>query len=189
MFKILENHNVMQNAVFKRDSGHNTIMVKPSPSEMRFARNWFHFYLVLVGVPAFVLATIISIRENPVLTEIPEGYEPLPWEYEKHAVSRFCSRYLFYPLEREFEAFLGLHEYNAEARILSMLGKKIDSVMKFYNDHRSKNFIPSFGADYVRKGRDEYGRSDEVSALPNTMFEPAFDSDTKLVPVEGYSKV
>lgn len=177
----------MQNAVFKRGSGHNTITVSPSTWDFKFARNWIHFYALLIGIPLSVVSTIINIRANPELTEVPEGYEPLPWEYQKHPVQRFMCKHFYYPLEREHEAWLGFQEYKAEHKILRNLAKKIDTVMKFYNDHRSRNFTPGLGGDYIRTGRDEWAYFPNfMISMTGEHYDDAFDPERPVIPTEGY---
>ena len=160
--------------------------IKPSNYITKHALNQIHFYLLLLGVPVTVILTIINIRANPELIEIPDGYEPRHWEYYKHPISRWIARYLYYPMETEYEARLGLQEWKAEAKIASKVSDRVDRVMKFYNDHRSANFTPGMGAEYIRKGRASY-----ESALPATIMMPGhvYDeaySDSTMIPVEGY---
>lgn len=161
--------------------------IAPTVFESRYLRNWLHFYLLILGIPLAVFTTIINIRANPVLTEVPEDYQPRHWEYYKHPVQRFLARYQAYPLEKEHELKMSLAEWRSEQAILFRLSKECEKVMKFYNDHRSKHFRPHIGADYIRQGRELWTATlDNVSGYHGHMYEVAHDPKRTVVPVEGY---
>ena len=181
-----QNRAQLQNAMPKRCGGHNTMMIKPTAYDSRFLRNWWHFYVLLIGIPTAVITVIINIRANPELIEIPEGYEPRHWEYYKHPVSRWVAKNMYYPMELEHELIMAHQEYKSEAKILRKLASKVDRVMRFYNDHRSKYFTPAIGADYIRKGREEWsGSITAVIGQPSEVYEEAYKDNT-VIAVEGF---
>ena len=161
--------------------------IRPSSTDWTIIKNWTHFYLILGFIPAAVITTIISIRANPELSEVPDGYEPRHWEYFKHPISRWLAKYFYYPYEQDHESFMGLKEHLSEEDIILKIIAKAEKVMSFYNDHRSSYFSVQH-ADYYRIGREEanyivpYHRTE----MAHRTYDIAYDPDTQLIPVEGY---
>lgn len=174
------------NIVNKRWSGHNTMDIRPSNADWKFAKNWFHFYALLGLIPVGIMTTILSIRDNPELSEVPDGYEPRHWEYFKHPLTRFAARYLIVSDEKDEEMIMGCLEYNSEKELLKKLAYRVEKVMSFYNDHRSKFFEPTF-ADYFRIGREHgfAGVFFEQSEL-GEYRDMAYDPNLDLIPTEGF---
>lgn len=170
----------------KRQSGHNVMEIKPSNYEWKYLKNAAHFWFLLGAVPMSVIATIINIRANPELTEIPEGYEPRHWEYYKHPVSRFLAKYFYVPMELEHEMFMSFADLTSENQIMQDIKNNVERVMRFHNDHRSRYFRPFFG-EYYRIGRDEsmYGVN-FMSSAEGHFYDYAHDPAITQVPVEGY---
>jgi NADH dehydrogenase (ubiquinone) 1 beta subcomplex subunit 5 len=183
----LGNHGLGQRLIItKRWSGHNAMEITPSNIDMKFTTNWMHFYIIIGAVPVAVITTIINIKANPELSEIPEGYEPRHWEYFKHPITRFMAKYLYNPNELEREIMLGFKQDMSHEEIMKKVSQKCEKVMKFYNDHRSFYFTPFF-ADYFRSGRDDaLFRINFEATQPNTILDLAYEPDTKTVPTEGY---
>lgn len=124
---------------------------------------------------------------NPELIEVPDGYEPRHWEYEKHPISRFMSKYCYVPPEREQEVFMGLREYVSEDRLILQMSDKIKRTMNFYKDHRSRGFDPGLAADRIRARRDEHAYTiGYIQSLEGDTIETAYDPNTKIIAAEGY---
>lgn len=185
----LGNHGFNQKLIIapKRWSGHNAMEITPTNIDMKFTNNWLHFYIVITAVPIAVITTIINIRANPELSEVPEGYEPRHWEYYKHPITRFMAKYFFVPNDLDREVLMAAKEDLGQQEIVKHIAAKCESVMKFYNDHRSFHFIP-FYAEYFRTGRDEaLFKHLYENTQPNTILDLAYDPNTRgVVPTEGY---
>ena len=160
--------------------------IHPSDAEWIDVKNWTHFYIILTAVPLAVGITIINIRANPVLSEVPEGYEPRHWEYHKHPIARFLAKHFFVPMEREHEVAIGACETSSESHILRKIGMKVDKAMMFYADHRARYFKPMFGESY-RVNRDEAQFGFGLSLTNyNSYYDDAFNPDINPVPTEGF---
>lgn len=183
--RTLDKSLIQQNLIFKRSSGHNNMRITPSNFTAYKLKDMLLFHSVIVGIPIAVLATIINIRANPELAEIPEGYEPRHWEYYRHPVTRFISRYFFYPADTDYEMLMCMENEKGENLILKKLHRKVDKVMAFYNDHRSHYFVPFFG-DYVRRSREDGNHAEEVLGQGNETYDGAYDASVRVVPAEGY---
>lgn len=175
-----------QNIVTKRWSGHNAMTIEPSNYQWKKFKDTCHFYFLMASIPTTILMSIIGIRSNPELTEVPEGYEPRHWEYYKHPLSRWTAKYLFRTVEVEHEMAIALCEDESENMMLRKVARNADKVMKFYNDHRSEYFRP-FYAELFRSGREqkEYGVYQTI-AFEGHDYEAAYDPNVNPVPTEGY---
>lgn len=176
---------VQHNLLPKRFSGHNAMNIEPSNYSWKYMKDMIHFYTIIAAVPIVVITTIINIRANPELTEIPEGYEPRHWEYYKHPITRFMAKYFYEPMELEHELQMALLENQAETTIMKKIELTVENVMKFYNDHRTRYFEPYYG-EYFRIGRDEanYLRP-LIRTLEGENLDQAYEPDSIIVP-EGY---
>lgn len=177
---------IKQNIVTKRWSGHDTMVIEPSSYQWKKFKDACHFYFLMGTIPITVIISIISVRSNPELSEIPEGYEPRHWEYYKHPLTRFTARYLFQTAELDHEMSMALCEDESENNMLKRVTRKADRVMKFYNDHRSQYFRP-FYAELYRSGRVRQ-EHDTMAVLTteNIFYEAAYDPNVNPVPTEGY---
>lgn len=161
--------------------------IRPSNVDWMFAKNWIHFYALLGFIPVAVIGTIIGIRANPELSEVPDGYEPRYWEYFRHPITRWMARTLYTSNEQTLETNLSLREHMSEDDIFKKITAKADKVMSFYNDHRSRFFLAKYG-DYYRTGRDEgfYLAPMFKTEMAQRTLEVAYDPDSDVLPVEGF---
>lgn len=174
------------NLISKRWSGHNAMDIEPSNYGWKHMKDMIHLYTMISIVPLAVITTIINIRANPELTEIPEGYQPRYWEYYKHPIARFVARHFFNPMEYEYELHIANCQYQAESAIMQKIIQNADKSMRFYNDHRSIYFRPAY-AEWFRIGRDDAERGIALMAsAEGEYYEKAYNPDVNPVPTEGY---
>lgn len=177
---------IKQHLIIVRNSGHNTVPIKPSMWSFKYHKNWIHFYTLVTIVPLTVFTTILHIRANPVLSEVPEGYEPRHWEYHKMPIARFMDRYILPLPEEDWEMLINKQAVEAEVKVLKTLLRNVERVQQFYQDHRSRYFRP-FHAEKYRRARDEQGyKSFIAEGLDGKHYDMGFDPELNLVPTEGY---
>ncbi|XP_033642274.1 NADH dehydrogenase [ubiquinone] 1 beta subcomplex subunit 5, mitochondrial-like [Asterias rubens] len=78
--------------------------VKPTRyGDLRFLRA-ARYYFLLTGVPCVIGITCINVFVGPAqLAEIPEGYTPKEFEYHKHPITRFITKYFVNTPQQEYE--------------------------------------------------------------------------------------
>ena len=171
--------------ISKRWGGHNVMDIKPSNWSWKYVKNWLHFYLLATAIPLAVLGTIVNIRANPELIEIPEGYEPRHWEYYRGPIARWIAKNILSPPEFDQEMVLAHCDMLTEQRIVKSIINRANKVMSFYNDHRSGFFKPYY-ADYIRIGRQDFHyNSGFMMSLPGEYIDDAHDPLRPVVPIEG----
>lgn len=181
---VRDGKEISQNVISKRWSGHNTMEITPSNITWKRFKDTFHFYTLISIVPVIVITTIINIRANPELTEIPEGYEPRHWEYYRHPIARWMAKNLYQPMELEHELHISCQDNNSQTLITKAILREADSMMKFYQDHRSNHFRPYY-AESFRIGRDNLNWGVNFTTTnENIHYERAFQEP--IVPIEGY---
>lgn len=180
----INNNLISQNVISKRWSGHNAMDITPSNFYWKYFKNMAHFYALITMVPCLVITTIINIRANPELTEIPEGYEPRYWEYYKHPITRFMARYFYRPMELDHELFMSMFDDWSQNMIMRDIQREAEQIMTFYQDHRSSYFRPYYG-EYFRIGREDMFWGEFFSGTKEGHH---IDEAYKLnnIPLEGY---
>lgn len=175
---------IRHNLIAKRWSGHNTMEITPSNFAWKKIKDVVHFYVLLSLTPIVVISTIINIRANPELTEIPEGYEPRHWEYYRHPISRWLAKNFFVPMELEYEMTLNMFDDVSKTEIIRSITREADQMMTFYQDHRSQHFMPYY-AEHFRMGRDDADWGvNMVSTQEAHRLEDAYKIN--VAPMEGY---
>lgn len=173
--------------VQRRFSGHDAMDITPSQFAWNKAKDSLHFFTLLAVIPAAIITTITNIRGNPELSEIPEGYEPRHWEYYRIPLTRWIAKWFFRTEELEYEIEIAQHELDAEEFILRKSQERIEKVMAFYTDHRSRNFRPVY-AEYMRRGRDEaLTVMSSITTEDSDAFDREYDPARYThIPTEGY---
>ncbi|EDW41222.1 NADH dehydrogenase [ubiquinone] 1 beta subcomplex subunit 5, mitochondrial [Drosophila sechellia] len=144
------------------DHGHHQMIIKPSRFQWDKFKDLIHFYVMLGVIPVTALVLYANIFVGPAqLAEIPEGYEPKHWEYEKHPITRFISRYILNSEQQNYEKSLHyLYEENEKAQI-RLLEDEVRRKMSERNDYQAYYYRPSV-AKYHRISKEA---ADELEAL------------------------
>ncbi|XP_030386411.1 NADH dehydrogenase [ubiquinone] 1 beta subcomplex subunit 5, mitochondrial [Scaptodrosophila lebanonensis] len=144
------------------DHGHHHMTIKPSRFQWDKFKDLMHFYVMLGVIPITALVVLTNIFVGPAqLAEIPEGYEPKHWEYERHPISRFIARYMFSSQQQDYEKALHfMYEENEKAQIRK-LEEEIRRKMSERNDYQAYYYRPIM-AKYHRISKEA---ADELEAL------------------------
>lgn len=148
--------------------GHKrTMIIKPSDFEKKRWLDHVHFYFWLGALPSFVVIGLTNLFIGPAeLVDIPEGYEPKHWEYYKHPITRFHSRYIQESQEKIYERHMHYLNEHQEKVLLRKLQRKVeylsgdvtgryDSTYWYYQPAEDR--IASHVAGKVEKDRSQEG--------------------------------
>lgn len=129
------------------------MQVLPSRFEWERWKNDIHFYLFLGFVPMGLLITFCNLFIGPAeLADIPEDYEPMPWEYYKGPIERWFSRYVYEYPERTYERTLHLLWEEQMRRKNRILEEKVRKLMHDRQDYKGWYYSP------VDKSRIDYAK-------------------------------
>uniref|UniRef100_A0A1A9W4Q0 NADH dehydrogenase [ubiquinone] 1 beta subcomplex subunit 5, mitochondrial n=1 Tax=Glossina brevipalpis TaxID=37001 RepID=A0A1A9W4Q0_9MUSC len=135
--------NGVQLQLRQMSGGHHQMIVKPSRFQWDKFKDLLHFYTMVGLIPIIGIVLYSNIFIGPAQLEpIPEGYRPKHWEYHKHPISRFISRYIHPSPQQEYEKQLHhLFEENERAQI-RLLENKIRAKMSERNDYQAYYYRP-----------------------------------------------
>ncbi|KAG7210311.1 hypothetical protein KM043_011852 [Ampulex compressa] len=148
--------NVLNTGQIRCMSEHRTMNIEPSRWQWHKTKDWLHFYIMVGAIPIGLVIFYANVFIGPAtLEEIPEGYVPKHWEYHRHPIKRFMSRYVFGNPQEEYERYLhALWEEN-ECRKVRELESKVDNLIAKREDYQAFYYTPFFGAKYLYKMHDE----------------------------------
>lgn len=110
-----------------------------------------------------VLFVIFCLVLGPAtLTEIPKGYEPKHWEYHRHPISRFISRYIYTSPQEEYERTLHVIYEEQQKMKLRKLEAQIKSTMAERRDYQAYYYRPVI-AKYHRVAKQVAEELEELS--------------------------
>nr|CAG4652237.1 EOG090X0FIE [Triops cancriformis] len=135
-------------------SGHQMV-ITPSRWQYTKFKDYLHFYIMLGIIPCTLISFFVNVFVGPAeLTEIPEGYVPKHWEYERHPITRWMARYVFPSPQQSYE--ITLHAaYEVEfKRQLRLLERQVHEKMAARGDYQSYYYLP-VSARYHELVREE----------------------------------
>jgi len=130
--------------------------ITPSRYTWQKYKDMFHFYFFLGAIPGLIGVFLVNIYIGPpTLAEIPEGYVPKHWEYQRHPIQQFEARYIFRSFQEDYERALFYVQEEDEKRRMRLLAWRAELLMKergdFYNYFQNR----SIAGKYLRKNRAE----------------------------------
>jgi len=116
----------------------------------------------MIGIiPISALVFYVNVFIGPAkLTPIPEGYTPKHWEYHRHPISRFISRYMHASPQQQYEKYLHMVAEEKERIWLRQVDSKVRDKMLERRDYQAYYYQPAIGK-YLRVARDEAKRLHE----------------------------
>ncbi|XP_024944408.1 NADH dehydrogenase [ubiquinone] 1 beta subcomplex subunit 5, mitochondrial isoform X2 [Cephus cinctus] len=130
-----------------------TLPIIPSRWQWDKTKDLFHFYFLIGAIPLSLLVLYVNIFIGPAtLQEIPEGYEPSYYEYERHPISRFIARYIYPNPQKEYEKYMQYVYVQSELAKLRKLYADVKKAINQHADHEGVYYY-SYPAKYHRAAR------------------------------------
>jgi len=137
--------------------GGHGMVVTPTTWMWNKFKDMVHFYTLLSLIPAWIFAGYMNLTRGPaVLAEIPEGYRPEYYEYQKHPVTRILARYAFNDPQQYYEAKMGVLNYEVERMMLNRIKEQTQNVMRARNDYEAWFYWPIMKGKFARRMREKY---------------------------------
>ena len=134
----------------------------PTRMQWHKFKDTFHFYVMLGVIPVTAIIFYSNVFIGPAtLTEIPEGYEPKHWEYHRHPISRFISRYIHNSPQEEYEKQCHVINEEQQKMRLRKLEAEIKAKMAERRDYQAYYYRPVM-AKYHRVAKQV---AEELEAL------------------------
>jgi len=137
--------------------GPRTMVITPSRYQWQRFKDVFHFYIFLGVLPGLAIVLYANIFIGPAkLADIPEGYEPKHWEYQRHPISRFLARYVVASsYQQDYER--NLHYISEEAEQIRMrkLSKRVEHLMQTRGDYPNYYGTSVITGKYIRYSTEE----------------------------------
>jgi len=146
-----------------RLAGHGrTLRIYPSLFSWNKFKDMAHLYTMVAFIPWAIAASYCNIFIGSAdLAEIPEGYEPEYYEYERNPITRFFCRHMFEHPAANHERKLHVINILQEKKMLKDIEKQVRKVMSVRNDYRAWTFIDA-DAKYERRWREASHRAGEM---------------------------
>ncbi|XP_065334059.1 NADH dehydrogenase [ubiquinone] 1 beta subcomplex subunit 5, mitochondrial [Cloeon dipterum] len=134
---------------------HNEMFITPSRFQWNKCKDMVHYYVFLGVIPLSLITFFVNIYVGPAtLTPIPENYKPKYWEYYRHPVTRFISRYIMPNPQMEYERHMNVLHEEEERRQLYLLEKKVKQLMAERSDYQAYYYSPNTAIKYYRKMKE-----------------------------------
>ncbi|XP_064459532.1 NADH dehydrogenase [ubiquinone] 1 beta subcomplex subunit 5, mitochondrial-like [Ornithodoros turicata] len=149
-----------------RQMSERRMQIKSSSYAWHLFKDKVHFYLMLGVIPLGTLIFLVNVFIGPPeLAEIPEGYEPKPWEYFNHPIKRFFARYVYPYPQQNYEKMMHYLQTEHERVQLRAIEEKVRFLMKERGDYQSWYYIP-YESKYTKADlRDAEANADAAGDL------------------------
>ncbi|XP_056630355.1 NADH dehydrogenase [ubiquinone] 1 beta subcomplex subunit 5, mitochondrial [Diorhabda carinulata] len=135
-------------------SDHKVFPLQPSRWQWIKFKDYFHYYVMLGVIPCTLVVTWANIFIGPsTLSEIPEGYTPKFYEYQRSPITRFFAKYICRDPQQEYEKYLAFVFMEDEKMKIRALEAKIKQKMAERNDYQAYYYRP-IAAKYHRITRE-----------------------------------
>ncbi|KAJ6641799.1 NADH dehydrogenase [ubiquinone] 1 beta subcomplex subunit 5, mitochondrial [Pseudolycoriella hygida] len=136
----------LDDAVVRHMSDHAEMNISPSRYQWDKFKDMFHFSVMVGLIPVTAIIFYANVFIGPAtLTPIPEGYVPKHWEYYRHPISRFLSRYIYTSPQQEYEKYLHFVAEEKERMMLRDIESKVKAKMAERRDYQAYYYKPIIG--------------------------------------------
>lgn len=130
----------------RRSHGARKMVIRPSRYQWNHFWDDIHYYTLLAAVPLGLVSLYAYIFIGPAeLTEIPDGYEPQEYEYERHPITRLLAWIKTKLIISDQEAYERDIAYINEERMKARFRREYKLIKEqesLYGDYRGYFFIP-----------------------------------------------
>lgn len=127
--------------------------IEPSRFQWHKFKDLVHYYILVGAIPCFAVVFYTNVFIGPAtLTETPKDYVPKHWEYFKHPITRFMSRYMYASPQEDYEKMLHALKEDMEKMEIRKLEDKIKQHMHETQDYEAYYYRP-VTAKYTRQGK------------------------------------
>jgi len=155
-----------------RAGGHgNTMEIRPTLWHWYKFKDLLHLYIMVGLIPCWMFAGYMNIRHGPAkLAEIPEGYRPEFWEYQRLPVTRFFAKHLYVETQRYYEAKMGYLYSESEKVIMNRIKDQVRNVMEARKDYEAWYFQPMYLGKKSRIAREHYFDSEHKIGTKEPLY-------------------
>ncbi|XP_053203663.1 NADH dehydrogenase [ubiquinone] 1 beta subcomplex subunit 5, mitochondrial-like [Panonychus citri] len=131
------------NLNIKRMSHGRNMNVEGSNYALKKSLDLIHFYFSIGLITSIPVIIWVNLTHAPAeLADIPEGYEPEHWEYDKHPIRRFLAKHVFGDPRIMYEQQLATEYLEREQEFIMRLKNRVESVMSKKQDSASWFYAP-----------------------------------------------
>ncbi|XP_071869749.1 NADH dehydrogenase (ubiquinone) SGDH subunit [Bombus fervidus] len=154
------NYALQNQGTVRRMSEHRVMVITASRWQWYKTKDWLHFYIFMGVIPAGLLIFYCNVFIGPATLEpTPEGYIPQPWEYYRHPITRFLSRYCFPNTQMEYEKLLHKAKVTMNKQKLYKLRQRIIYLIREHEDYRYWSFRET-GAKHIIELKEAIDRKE-----------------------------
>ncbi|VDO97247.1 unnamed protein product [Soboliphyme baturini] len=140
--------------------------MRPATLHWSRTKNLMHFHAFMgFGVLFTTMFVVNLIWGECELTDIPEGYEPHYWEYERHPLSQWFAKYYYTSPQRDHEKFLSKISFLNQKRLWALEEQRVKHLVFERGDYKAWYYVPvkakwveyeNYRADRIRQNVEDF---------------------------------
>ncbi|KAK6622362.1 hypothetical protein RUM44_002173 [Polyplax serrata] len=139
--KTINSNQEMVNCISLRHSHGHGMIISTSNYQHYKLKDMLLLYFYMSCIPIGLIVAYCNIFIGSAkLREIPEGYQPKPWEYYEHPIERFFAKYLTFTPQELHERNMHTLFLQNEKTMIRKLEAKVQNLVKERQDFQSWYF-------------------------------------------------